>query len=490
MRFAGLAVLLGAALIAQPQVPLELADPGVPVYPPLARLAAVEGSVALNFTLEPDGSVGVVQVVSGHPLLRSAARATVESWRFTEGRPAGSNERFRAVLDFVVKEGNAEYEFPDGPQPVVLRMDGPHRGYVETIRVRPLSATDCPDTAQVAPRSPLQPTDFVELERHGCLQGVCPSYVIRLTAGGQIDWTGRAFVHEEADRSKTISPEMARSAIQEFLSSDVWNLCGDYERGLMHGDGSQLTVTVGGATKVIRDYADAAPLWFRELQGELDQVTDSHRWRHGDPEFEPLYNIDAEYLPKPGLTELMRSAARDDLARLQQLISRGAEVDAADSSGWTALMYAAAGAYGSAVSPLLAAGADPDHRSHFGDTPLIAAALKGRFDEELAEAGADVNAQNRNGVSALMLLVVTADLEEIKLALSAGTDPSLSDVQGRTALDYLREVDCHRNPIRGFQTFLEFAAPCNGFSSRRMRRLRRLLRELAYPNRTSSPSAS
>lgn len=476
MRSAGLALFLAAAVVAQPQSPLELAESGQPVYPPLARLAEVEGSVALNFTLEPDGSVAVVQVASGHPLLRSAARATVESWRFTEGRPAGSNERFRTVLDFVVKEGDAEYEFPDGPQPVVLRMDGPHRGYVETIRGRTLSATDCQDTAQVAPRSPLQPTDFVELERYGCLQGVCPSYVIRLAASGRIDWTGRGFVDEEGNRSKTISPEKARGAMKKFLSSDVWNLCGDYERGLTHGDGSQLTVSVGGATKVIRDYAEAAPLWFRELQAELDQVTDSHRWRHGDPKSEPLYNIDAEYLPKPGLTDLMRAAVEEDLARLQPLLFQGAEVDAVDAGGWTALMYAAAGTYGSAVSPLIAAGADPDHRSHFGDTPLMAAALRGRFDEELAEAGADVNAQNRNGVSALMLLVVSADPEEIKLALKAGADPSLRDGQGRTALDYLREVDCHRNPIRGFKTFLEFAAPCDGFSSGRMRRIRRLLR--------------
>lgn len=452
LRATALSLLTFTVVAVQAQVPLELVDARVVRYPPLARLAKIEGVVARNFTLEPDGSVGFVRVVAGHPILQPAARETLKSLRFTEGRPEGSNERFRAAVHFFIDEEDYRgFEY---------------RGAVSHV----VPGGGCPPVNRSPPIGPLVDEDYVELSR------TFPSYRLRLYADGRLEWEGGYAVDSEGVRARRLGPEEARSAVELFRSPEVWRLCADYSASMTHGGTTRLNISISGELKTVEDYGERSPFWFRQLQAELDHATDSHRWRHGDPQSEPLYNIDAEYLPKPGLTELMRSAAKGDLARLQQLLSHGAEVDAVDFNGWTALMYAAAGAYGSAVSPLLAAGADPDHRSHFGDTPLMAAALKGWFDEELAEAGADVNAQNQNGVSALMLLAVTADPEDVKSALSAGADPSLRDVQGRTALDYLREVDCHRNPIRGFRTFLEFAAPCNGFSSRRTRRLRRLLR--------------
>lgn len=54
----------------------------VPPYPPLARTAGVEGSVAIEIVIAPDGRVESARPMSGHPLLASAARETALRWRF------------------------------------------------------------------------------------------------------------------------------------------------------------------------------------------------------------------------------------------------------------------------------------------------------------------------------------------------------------------------------------------------------------------------
>jgi protein TonB len=52
----------------------------VPVYPPLAITARVEGTVRLVGVISKDGTVRDLQVVSGHPLLVRAAVDAVRQW--------------------------------------------------------------------------------------------------------------------------------------------------------------------------------------------------------------------------------------------------------------------------------------------------------------------------------------------------------------------------------------------------------------------------
>ena len=52
----------------------------VPVYPPLAITARVEGTVRLVGVISKDGTVRDLQVISGHPLLVRAAVDAVRQW--------------------------------------------------------------------------------------------------------------------------------------------------------------------------------------------------------------------------------------------------------------------------------------------------------------------------------------------------------------------------------------------------------------------------
>ena len=56
-----------------------------PVYPTLARQMHVTGVIMLYVTIEPDGHVSDILVLSGHPLLVEAAQIAVREWKFVPG---------------------------------------------------------------------------------------------------------------------------------------------------------------------------------------------------------------------------------------------------------------------------------------------------------------------------------------------------------------------------------------------------------------------
>lgn len=53
-----------------------------PVYPPLARMARIQGSVVLAATIGKAGTMEHVQAISGHPMLIPAALDAVRQWRY------------------------------------------------------------------------------------------------------------------------------------------------------------------------------------------------------------------------------------------------------------------------------------------------------------------------------------------------------------------------------------------------------------------------
>jgi periplasmic protein TonB len=58
----------------------------VPVYPPLARAAHVEGVVILETVIDASGNVTSARVLRGYPMLDQAALDAVQQWKFTPAR--------------------------------------------------------------------------------------------------------------------------------------------------------------------------------------------------------------------------------------------------------------------------------------------------------------------------------------------------------------------------------------------------------------------
>lgn len=106
------------------------------------------------------------------------------------------------------------------------------------------------------------------------------------------------------------------------------------------------------------------------------------------------------------------ASSRGDVLALRAALAAGAPVDAADSDGWTGLMYAVARGDSAMADKLLAAGASPDRRTSEGFTPLHLAAWRG-------------------------------DSGIVRLLLSKGADSALRDRQGSTAA-LIADANGHR----------------------------------------------
>jgi hypothetical protein len=87
------------------------------------------------------------------------------------------------------------------------------------------------------------------------------------------------------------------------------------------------------------------------------------------------------------------AAHRGSIDELDGLLASGADIDARDRHGQTALMIAAVKGFGEVVGWLIEHGATLDHKGKYGLTALMLAVINGHVDvvRKLADAGANVN---------------------------------------------------------------------------------------------------
>lgn len=127
---------------------------------------------------------------------------------------------------------------------------------------------------------------------------------------------------------------------------------------------------------------------------------------------------------------LADAAANEDLARVEALIAEGADVNASQGDGMTALHWAARHGNASMTELLLEAGAGMESTTRLGAyTPLHMAAELGRADvvDVLVSAGADVAAVTSTGVTALHFAAASGNVDTIDQLLAAGADIDAPD---------------------------------------------------------------
>jgi TonB family protein len=66
-----------------------------PSYPELARKMNISGTVKVEVTVSPNGSVKEARIVGGHPVLANAALDAAKKWRF---EPAAAEST--GIIDF------------------------------------------------------------------------------------------------------------------------------------------------------------------------------------------------------------------------------------------------------------------------------------------------------------------------------------------------------------------------------------------------------
>ncbi len=53
-----------------------------PMYPSAARAARIQGHVILKATIDKDGNISELKLISGHPMLVNAAMEAVKKWKY------------------------------------------------------------------------------------------------------------------------------------------------------------------------------------------------------------------------------------------------------------------------------------------------------------------------------------------------------------------------------------------------------------------------
>ena len=182
----------------------------------------------------------------------------------------------------------------------------------------------------------------------------------------------------------------------------------------------------------------------------------------------------AETAMADGQTLLMLAARTGRVDALRLLIAAGAHVDATESrTGTSALMWAAVANRAEAIRLLAEAGADVNARSKLtqyphtppavigdalepgvsyvgqtvlpkgGWTAVMYAAREGAAEavRALHEAGADVDALDPDGTSALTVAIINGHYDVAAVLLERGADPNLADKTGMTPL--YAAVDMH-----------------------------------------------
>ncbi len=138
-----------------------------------------------------------------------------------------------------------------------------------------------------------------------------------------------------------------------------------------------------------------------------------------------------------GTTALHWAAQLDDAATVAVLLEAGARASAANRFNVTPLELAANNGNADIVGRLLAAGAEVNARSREGQTPLMSAALNGRVGavEALLAHGADVHtAEAYRGQTALMLAAGEGNVEAMRVLLTAGASVGAQSKSGFTPL--------------------------------------------------------
>jgi ankyrin repeat protein len=127
---------------------------------------------------------------------------------------------------------------------------------------------------------------------------------------------------------------------------------------------------------------------------------------------------------------------RRDTAGVRKLLETGADVNAAQVDGTTALHWAAYHDDAETAALLVRAGANVNAVNRYGVPPLTQACTNGNaaIVKLLLEAGADANATLKGGESALMLAARSGDVEAVRALLARGAKLEARERLGQTAL--------------------------------------------------------
>ena len=136
--------------------------------------------------------------------------------------------------------------------------------------------------------------------------------------------------------------------------------------------------------------------------------------------------------------DLLRAVMTKDVdaARIRDLLSEGADIDARDEAGRTALLIATHDNRIAVARALIEAGADVNAKDRIDDGPYLYAGARGHLEilKMTLAHGADVKSTNRYGGTALIPASERGHVDTVRTLIEAGVDVDHVNTLGWTAL--------------------------------------------------------
>ena len=170
---------------------------------------------------------------------------------------------------------------------------------------------------------------------------------------------------------------------------------------------------------------------------------------------------------------LIRASAYGHIDMVKKYIEDGADVNAKNDDGNTALMMASYNGYIKVVRLLLKKGADVNAKDNNHNTALIGASINGRTETValLLENGADVNMKDDDGMTALSAASEAGETEVVRELLKNGADVNVIDDNEYTALDWAVEFG-HTSVVELLEKAIKTEKKVRGHKKEAMERIK------------------
>ena len=152
---------------------------------------------------------------------------------------------------------------------------------------------------------------------------------------------------------------------------------------------------------------------------------------------------DVNAIDENGDTAVVIASANGHKEAVAALIESGANINQSDGKGETAIAAAIRAQNSEMVKTLYEKGADLNQAVKSGETPLMLASQLGLGDiaQFLTQAGVDLNAKGLNGKTAMYIAVAAGALQLAQIIIKAGADADAAADDGKSALDLLKESE-------------------------------------------------
>ena len=270
----------------------------------------------------------------------------------------------------------------------------------------------------------------ITLERTRCF-GTCPAYLVTVDEKGNVIYRGQEYVRVKGEQRTQIDPARIAALVAEFQRIKFFDLQAVYTANVTDNPTTYVSISLDGVSKRVTDYF-SAPAALRQLEQQIDEVTNTRHWVYLDPPVVKEIQESAAPMPQATLdAELQQAIGRDDIETVQALLDTGASARGDQGPSLRSARSAAM------VRLLVAAGAPVDPPAGRRVTPLMQAAAYADVSvvEALLKAGARADGGEGWTTTPLIQAAAEGRVATVEALLTAGANPRARDASFKTAMD-------------------------------------------------------